>query len=248
MVIQEAVIEVKNIVDKNNINKLFDDKQAKKIFKEEIFPIIKFCEFIKAEQILFCGQFDKSIDAKAKMANGKILNIECTTSINARYKELLFEYNRQYHSCFIAPHSKAVEINNINEANNNDIVYSGSKHKRTFVKQEDLNNEDAFLSCIVDVNKYVQEDIEKIQHKIDKGNNENLYKNFILVLACEHSIDIQQIQEYQYLLYEYWQNITDNPFSGLFVVNYDSILFTQTNQDEKLDSSNTPVPILFIND
>lgn len=243
---QYALMEAKNIV-RNNISSLFNDKQAKKIFREEIFPIIKFCEFIKAEKVLFCGQLDKSIDAKTKMVDGKIINIECTTSINAHYKELLFEYSRQHSSCFIGPHSKAIEISNISEADSNDIVYSGSKHKRNFVEQEKLNNEKSFLSCIVDIDKYVQEDVEKIQNKIDKGIDKNLYKNFILILACEHRIDIQQIPEYKYLLYDYWKKVVNNPFSGLFVVNYDSLLFRQTNQDENLDSANTPVPIFFTN-
>lgn len=244
---EKALCEAKNIVSTGLINKLLLDKEAKKIFREEIFPVVRFSEFIEAREIFFCGSKNNSVDARIKDKNGKIINIECTTSIDARYKELLFEYNRQHSSCFIGPHSKAIKIKNINKANSNDIVYSGSKHKRIFVEQEKLNNKDSFFSCIVDLNKYAQEDIEKIQHKIDRGINKNLYKNFILILACEHSIDIQQVPEYQYLLSDYWKKVTNNPFSGLFVVNYDSLLFRQTDQDESLDSINTPVPMLFIN-
>lgn len=244
---ENALLEAKSIVGTDLINKLLINKEAKKVFREEIFPIIRFSEFIEAKEILFCGSKNNSVDARIKDKNDKIINIECTTSIDARYKELLFEYNRRYSSCCIGPHSRAIEINNINKANSNDIVYSGSKHKRVFVEQEKLNNEDSFLSCIVDVDKYAQEDIEKIQHKIDKGINKNLYENFILILACEHNIDIQQVPEYQYLLCNYWRNIENKPFSGLFIVNYDSLLFQQINQDESLDSINTPVPILFIN-
>ena len=100
----------------------------------------------------------------------------------------------------------------------------------------------------VDINKYAQEDIKKIKQKIDKGINENLYKNFILILTCEHSIDIQQIREYQNLLCNYWESVIDNPFAGLFIVNYDSLLFMQTKQDASYDSTHTPIPILFKND
>ena len=117
-----------------------------------------------------------------------------------------------------------------------------------FIEQEKLNNENSFESCIVDINKYAQEDIKKIKQKIDKGINENLYKNFILILTCEHSIDIQQIREYQNLLCNYWESVIDNPFAGLFIVNYDSLLFMQTKQDASYDSTHTPIPILFKND
>ncbi len=64
--------------------------------------------------------------------------------------------------CSIGPHSKAFEIDNIDKAGNNDIVYSGSKHKRMFIEQEKLNNENSFESCIVDINKYAQEDIKRL--------------------------------------------------------------------------------------
>lgn len=245
---KDALLEAKNIVGTKTIIELLNDKQAKKIFREEIFPIIKFCELIEAKEVLFCGHKNNSIDAVIKDKDNKTINVECTTSINAHYKELLYEYNIQYFSCSIGPHSKAFEIDNIDKAGNNDIVYSGSKHKRMFIEQEKLNNENSFESCIVDINKYAQEDIKKIKQKIDKGINENLYKNFILILTCEHSIDIQQIREYQNLLCNYWESVIDNPFAGLFIVNYDSLLFMQTKQDASYDSTHTPIPILFKND
>ncbi len=50
---KDALLEAKNIVGTKTIIELLNDKQAKKIFREEIFPIIKFCELIEAKEVLF---------------------------------------------------------------------------------------------------------------------------------------------------------------------------------------------------
>ncbi len=230
----------------NDINKLFDNKDAMKRFKEEVYPTIKLAEYLHIPYIHFCGNENKSIDAELKNCDGVITKVECTTSIDGYYQELVSEYNREYGSCVIGPHSKAFNVNNIEKACSNDIVYSGTQHKRKFVQQQDLDNKNAFKNCIVDVNKYVEEDIQKIKSKVDKGNSENKYKNFILLLVCEHNIDIQQVPEYQKLVCEYWNDILSNPFRALFVVNYDSLLFKKNNYNSELNPSCVPVPLLFI--
>ena len=230
-----------------NIDKLFNNKNALKHFKEEIYPVIKLAEYLQINYLRFCGLEGKSIDAELKNSDDKIIKVECTTSIDGYYKELLSEYNREFASCVIGPHSKAYTVDNINKTDSNDIVYSGTQHKREFVRQEDLNNENSFESCIVDINKYVKEDIEKIQAKVNKGNRENKYKNFYLILVCEHNIDIQEVRQYQKLIYDYWNSLPQNPFSSLFVVNYDSLLFQQLNCNPGLNPGSVPIPLLLIN-
>ena len=230
-----------------NIDKLFNNKNALKHFKEEIYPVIKLAECWHISYLKFCGLECKSIDAELKNSDEKIIKVECTTSIDGYYNDLVSEYNRKFGSCFIGPHSKAYTVDNIAKADSNDIVYSGTQHKREFVRQEDLNNENSFESCIVDINKYVKEDIEKIQAKVNKGNRENKYKNFYLILVSEHNIDIQEVREYQKLIYNYWNSLAQNPFSALFVVNYDSLLFQQLNCNSELNPCCVPIPLLLIN-
>lgn len=229
-----------------NIDKLFNNKNALKHFKEEIYPAIKLAECLRIPYLKFCGLKGKSIDAELKNSDGTIIKVECTTSINGQYNSLVSEYNKKYGSCFIGPHSKAYTLDNIGKADSNDIVYSGTQHKREFVKQEELSNENSIKNCIVDINKYVKEDIEKIQAKINKGNQENKYKNFYLILVCEHNIDIQEVRQYQKLIYNYWNSLPQNPFSSLFVVNYDSLLFRQINYNPELNPGCVPVPLLLI--
>ena len=230
-----------------NIDKLFNNKNTLKHFKEEIYPVIKLAECLHISYLKFCGRECKAIDAELKNSDGKIIKVECTTSIDGYYNNLVSEYNRKFGSCFIGPHSKAYTVDNIAKADSNDIVYSGTQHKREFVRQEDLNNENSFESCIVDINKYVKEDIEKIQAKVNKGNRENKYKNFYLILVSEHNIDIQEVREYQKLIYNYWNSLAQNPFSALFVVNYDSLLFQQLNCNSELNPCCVPIPLLLIN-
>ena len=234
------------ILISQNIDKLFNNKNELKHFKEEIYPIIKLAECLQITYLKFCGSEGKPIDAELKNSDDKIIKVECTTSSDSYYKNLISEYSKEFGSCFIGPHSKAYTIDNIAKANNSDIVYSGTRHKREFVKQEDLNNKTFFESCIVDINKYVKEDIEKIQAKVNKGNRENKYKNFYLILICEHNIDIREVRQYQKLIYDYWNNLPQNPFFSLFVVNYGSLLFKQLNYNPKLNPNYVPIPLLLI--
>lgn len=230
-----------------DIKKLFDNKDAMKRFKEEVYPTIKLAEYLRVPHIHFCGKENKSIDAELKNCDDVITKVECTTSIDGYCQELVSEYNGEYGSCVIGPHSKAFNVNNIEQACSNDIVYSGTQHKRKFVQQQDLDNKNAFKNCLVDVNKYVEEDIEKIKNKVDKGNRENKYKSFILLLVCGHNIDIQQVPEYQNLVCKYLNDILPNPFCALFVVNYYSLLFEKSNNyNSELNPSCVPVPLLFI--
>lgn len=229
-----------------DIDKLFNNKKAIKRFKEEIYPTIKLAEYLQTPYIRFCGTENKSIDAKLIGINKEITQIECTTSIDGYFHKLVSEYNKEFRSCIIGPHSKAYKTDNIEEAGINDLVYSGTQHKRQFVRQKDLYNKNSFETCIVDIKRYVKKDIEKIQSKITKGNLENKYKKFILVLSCEHNIDIQQVYSYQQMLYKYWKNIPQNPFSGVFIVNYDALLFYQTSQKLGLNPSCVPIPLLFL--
>ena len=238
--------EAEMLVSKN-IDKLFYNRNALKQFKEEIYPLIKLAECLHISYLKFCGRECKAIDAELKNSDGKIIKVECTTSIDGYYNYLVSEYNRKFGSCFIGPHSKAYTVDNIDKADSNDIVYSGTQHKREFIRQEDLKNENSFKSCIVDINKYVKEDIVKIQAKVNKGNRENKYKNFYLILVCEHNIDIQEVGQYQKLIYNYWNSLPQNPFSSLFVVNYDSLLFQQLNCNPELNFGCVPIPLLLIN-
>ncbi len=229
-----------------DLNKLFNNKDAIKLFTEEIYPIIKLAEYLNMNEIYFCGNTNRSIDAQIKNLSGDIVNVECTTSINGHYKNLLREYNKEYGYCTVVPHSKSYNIDCIESACSSDIVYSGTQHKRKFVNQEDLDTTKTFESGIIDVRKYVIEDIEKIQNKIDKGNNANLYRDFVLVLVCEHSIDQLQVNKYQVLISEYWESVETNPFSALFIVNYDCLLFKQMYSISKLNPLYVPIPILYL--
>lgn len=229
-----------------DINRLINNQVAKKVFKEEIYPTIMLAKFLNVPFLKFCGMECNSIDAILKNNDGTIINVECTTSIDEQYNKLVCEYNRDLGSCFIGPHSKAYKINEKEKANSNDIVYSGTKHKRKFINQEDLNNKNSIENCIVNINIYVKKDMEKIQEKINKGNKENKYKNFCLILTCDHNIDINEISEYQKLVYDIWNNISNNPFSSLFVVNYDVLLFKQCNYNPELNAYFVPIPLLFL--
>lgn len=238
--------EAEMLVSKD-IDKLFYDRNALKHFKEEIYPVIKLAECLHISYLKFCGRECKAIDAELKNSDGKIIKVECTTSIDRYYNCLVSEYNRKFGSCFIGPHSKAYTVDNIYKANSSDIVYSGTQHKREFIRQKDLKNENSFKSCIVDINKYAKEDIEKIQVKVNKGNRENKYKNFYLILVCEHNIDIQEVEQYQELICNYWNSLSQNPFSSLFIVNYDRLLFKQLNCNPELNPRFVPIPLLLIN-
>lgn len=233
-----------------NINYLNKNIKEAKTFQEEALPIIIAAECLKFSQIKFTCTTNAPMDAVLK-GNDKELYVECTTSINGQFNDLNREYLSRYGCCITAPHSKLVPLENIKNANASDIVCCGTKNNRQIISQDELVklNLETFEDGIINVDKYIDIDKEIIQNKVNKGNNENKYKDFLLILVCEHDLPNTQInnpiQEYQKKMFQYWSQIENNPFKSLFVLSYKVFPPIQIKAFKKMIYP-IPTPILFV--
>ena len=228
-----------------NISDLFANDREINNCRKEIFPIIIMAQYLKYKKVQFVGTKGNSIDAILKNNDNDILNVECTTSIDYKTKQIISEYNQEYGICNITPRTKAINIGKNEEAqNNSDILFNGSRHKRKIEQQ----NNASFEECLIDDNlikQYTSEDIQQISNKIQKGIDKDCYKEFTLLLSVEHVLPKEKLQDYKKIIYDYWINISKNPFAGLFIVIYDYLLCSEYYKDESYNPSLMPVPIFF---
>ena len=218
-----------------------------KLFKEEIFPTIAYAKYIGAQKVKFCGEENNSIDGVIKL-NSSIINVECTTSIDARSNQLYEEYGNIYKRVRRDPHSKAINIKDGECVKTYDINFSGTKNKRTFVKQEFLSREEKEINSEIKVELFVEEDIKAIQKKINLGLERGAYKDYTLILSQEHFLLQDIISEYDNLISEYWNSINSNPFAHLFIVSYHPLLDVLSNPEVNINYNPkfNPLPLIFI--
>lgn len=210
-------------------------------FVEEIFPIIQLSKIERANEVYFCGSNNElHCDAQIKKNNAEIIHIECTTSMRQYFYSKIQQHVKIYKGACFGPHSKVRNVNDKNISYGDIII---DKKGKLYPQLPSTSN--TSCSGFIDVDKYIIEDIEKINEKILKGKKKGYYKNYTLILTCDHSINLGLIFEYGNRLNDFWINTKENPFVELFVVNYDSILFDEIfpNTTNIINKSRYPIPI-----
>ena len=218
-----------------------------KLFKDEIFPTIAYARHIGAQEVKFCGTKNNSIDGIIKL-DSSIINVECTTSTDERTNQLYEEYTNVYKRVRRGPHSKAIDIKKGDCAKTLDLEYMGTKHKRRFVKQEILNKEEKEKNSEIQIELFVEEDINAIQKKVNLGLNKGIYSDYTLILSQEHFMQIDMLDDYGNLIYEYWSSLKENPFLHIFIVSYHPLLFVLADPEVNINYNPklNPSPLIYI--
>lgn len=211
--------EERTILRKSCYNKLGQIKKEcnwKKL-NDEIIPITDVAKYTKAINIQFTGISNISYDGILSYANGTEQYVECTTSIDYQREDLQQQILEEHGYSYDCP-----------GCNNNDlknsIGYSGNKSKHTTQNEPEIGDFEAGFARTSEI----QQDWKFIQQKIDKGNCNNQYQGFWLILTTKPFIPNNAIKnqkifqpaiiQYQNTILKQWNDCTTNPFTRLIIL------------------------------
>ncbi len=194
-----------------------EKQKFEKVFFNEVFPIIEIAKLEGYKKVKFLGNKNNSIDAIMVDPNGEEVNFECTTAIDYYTRWTALEYLKE-NSCLITgPHTKAKQIKkNEQVKNDSNICFYRKNGERNYIESKGGEFEDGLLL----ISKYVDSSTEKILTKIQKGQKDNCYQGFSLILTSMYDLKFDY-DKYISDINSWWKQQKNNPFNHLYILNYD---------------------------